>query len=152
MGKEVSDKCAPKVLRTVEKRAILASHVPLVTLPPPAQPCPGNPFPLFCRGCATTLLPCGVPLSGQTAPFFIGLQNQVLMTLVRKWSTRLGPPKRDYFHPVAFTSCLAARASCLCHRFFQLHANASTRGLRRMGLVRRGEDNRRGPYKAMPCV
>ena len=26
-------------------------------------------------------------------PFFMGLQNQVFMTLARKWGARLGPPK-----------------------------------------------------------
>ena len=47
MGKQVFDKCAPKILEKVEKRAILVSHVPILALPPPAQPCTCRKTPPF---------------------------------------------------------------------------------------------------------
>ena len=89
MGKEVCQKCTPKILGKVEQRAIPACHVPILALPPPAQHVPKNAFPLFFRGSGTP--PPEVVLPCQNAPILYGFTKPGVHD--KKWGARLGPPK-----------------------------------------------------------
>ena len=78
--------------RRVEKHALPVFRVPIVALPPPAQPCPKNAFPLFFGG-SRTPLPLGYCYQVKRAPVFIGLRNHVFTTLATKWAAQLGLPR-----------------------------------------------------------